>query len=74
MPKGTSAEELAARFRGIRQRVAGLETSLDELQASNATRNHFAFDNLNTVQWLQFAAIHGNHHHKIIRDMVRSES
>ena len=74
MPKGTSAEELAARFRGIRQRVAGLETSLDELQASNATRNHFAFGNLNTVQWLQFAAIHGNHHHKIIRDMVRSES
>jgi hypothetical protein len=24
------------------------------------------------VQWLQFAAIHAHHHHKIIRDVLRA--
>ena len=50
LPKGTSAEELAATFRGIRERVEGLEDSLAQLQASNATRNHFVFGNLNATQ------------------------
>ncbi len=72
LPKGTSAEELATTLRGIRRRVAGLEPSLTELNRSNATRNHFAFGDLNAVQWLQFAAIHAHHHHKIIRDVLRA--
>jgi hypothetical protein len=74
LPIGTSAEELATRLRGIRQRVAGLGPSLTELDRSNSTRNHFAFGNLNAVQWLQFSAIHAHHHHKIIRDVLRSGS
>ena len=47
LPTGTSAEELAARFHGIRERVEGLEGSLAQLQVSRATRNHFAFGDLN---------------------------
>lgn len=70
-PKGTSAEELAAEFRGIKERAAGLEGSLAQLQASSATRNHFAFGDLNSAQWLQFTVIHTNHHQKIIRDVLR---
>ena len=73
-PKGTSAEELAARFRGIRERVEGLEGSLRQLQVSRATRNHFAFGNLNAVQWLRYAVIHDNHHQKIIHDVLRARS
>ena len=73
-PKGTSAEELAARFSEIRERVGGLEGSLAQLQASRATRNHFAFGNLNAAQWLQFAVIHDNHHQKIIRDVLEARS
>jgi hypothetical protein len=71
-PQGTSAEELVARLRGIRKRVTGLEASLTALQTSNATRKHFAFGNLNAVQWLRFASIHAHHHHKVIRDVLRA--
>ena len=71
-PKGMSAEELAATFRGIRERVEGLEGSLAQLQTSKATRNHFAFGDLNAVQWLQFTVIHNNHHQKIIRDVLEA--
>ena len=69
-PQGISAEELAARLRGIRERVEGLEGSLAKLQASRATRNHFAFGGFNATQWLQFAVFHSNHHQKIIRDVL----
>lgn len=72
LPIGTSTEELATRLRGIRKRVTGLESSLTELARSNVTRNHFAFGNLNAVQWLQFLAIHTHHHHKIIWDVLRA--
>ena len=74
LPKGTSAAELAAKLRGIRERVQGLEGSLAQLQASSATRNHIAFGNLNAAQWLQFAVIHDNHHQKIIRDVLKARS
>ena len=74
LPKGTSAEKLAARFHGIRERVEGLEGSLAQLQASRATRNHFALGDLNAAQWLQFAVIHHNHHQKIIRDVLKARS
>jgi hypothetical protein len=73
-PTGTSAEELAARSYGIRERVEELEGSLARLQASHATRNHFVFGDLNAVQWLQFAVIHHNHHQKIIRDVLKVRS
>ncbi len=69
-PEGTSAEELAARFREIRGRVVGLTGSIERLQASGATRSHFAFGNLNPAQWLRFAVIHNDHHQKIIRDVL----
>ena len=72
LPIGTSTEELATRLRGIRKRVTGLEPSLTELDRSNATRDHFAFGNLNAVQWLQFLAIHAHRHHKIIRGVLRA--
>ncbi len=74
LPKGTSAEELAARFRGIRERVEGLEGGLAQLHASRATRNHFAFGGLSPTQWLQFTVIHDNHHQKIIRDVLEARS
>ena len=74
LPKGTSAEELAARFCEIRERVEGWEGSLAQLRAARATRNHFAFGNLNAAQWLQFAVIHDNHHQKIIRDVLEARS
>ena len=74
LPKGTSAEELIAKFRGIRGRVEALEGSLAQLQASRATRNHFAFGNLNAVQWLRFAVIHDHHHQRIIRDVLEATS
>ena len=73
-PKGTSAEELAARLLGIREQVEGLESSLAQIQASRATRNHFAFGDLNATQWLQFNVIHHNHHQKIIRDVLAARS
>jgi len=71
-PQGTSAAELAERLRRARERVEGLEGSLAQLQASPATRNHFAFGDLNAIQWLQFAALHTEHHQKIIRDMLEA--
>ena len=74
LPRGTSAEELAAKFRGIRERVEGLEGSLAQLQVSSATRNHFAFGNLNAAQWLRFAVIHDHHHQKVIRDVLEARS
>ena len=73
-PKGTSAEELAARFRGIREQVEGLEGSRAQLQASSATRNHFVFGDLNAAQWLRFAVIHDHHHQKVIRDVLEARS
>lgn len=69
-PEGTSGEELVARFREIREQVEGLTGSLEQLQASRATRNHFAFGDLNAEQWLRFAVIHNDHHQKIIRDVL----
>ena len=72
LPKGASAEELVAKLRGIKERVEGLEGSLAQLQASTATRNHFAFGDLNAAQWLQFAAIHAKHHQKVIRDVLKA--
>ena len=72
LPKGISAEDLEGRFHGIRERVEGLEGSLAQLQTSRATRNHFAFGDLNAVQWLQFMVIHHNHHQKIIRDVLEA--
>jgi DinB superfamily len=74
LPRGTSAEELTAKFRGIGERVKALEGSLAQIQASRATRNHFAFGNLNAAQWLQFAVIHDNHHQKIIRDVLKASA
>ncbi len=74
LPKDTGAEELVARLRGIREQVEGLEGSLAQLQASRATRNHFAFGDLNPTQWLQFTVIHHNHHQKIIRDVLEARS
>ena len=71
-PKGTSAEELAARFHGIRERVKGLGGSLATLQASRATRNHFVFGDLDSARWLRFAVIHHDHHQKIIRDVLEA--
>jgi hypothetical protein len=72
LPQDTSAEELAARFRGIREQVEGLEDCLAQLHASRATRKHFAFGHLNATQWLQFAVIHHDHHQKIIRDVLEA--
>ena len=40
------------------------------IKASRATRNHFAFGGLNATQWLQFAALHTEHHQKIIREVL----
>ena len=74
VPKGTSAEELAARICGIKERVEGLEGSLAQLRASRATRNHFLFGNLNAAQWLQFIVMHNQHHQKIIRDVLKARS
>ncbi len=74
LPKGTSAEELALKFRQMREQVAGLERSLAQLQVSRATRNHFAFGDLSPTQWLQFTVIHHNHHQKIIRDVLEARS
>ena len=74
LPEGASPEELTARVAGIRERVEELEDSLAQLQASRATRSHFAFGGLNAVQWLQFCVIHHNHHQKIIRDVVAARS
>jgi hypothetical protein len=68
-PQGTSATELADRLRKTRERVEGLEGSLAQLQASRATRHHFAFGGLNATQWLQFAVLHTEHHQKIIREL-----
>ena len=73
-PKGTSAEELGARFHRMREQVAELEGCLAELQASRATRNHFVFGGLNAAQWLCFADIHTRHHQKIIRDVLQARS
>jgi len=73
-PEGTSADELVAKSRRIRERVEGLEGSIAQLQASNATRNHFAFGDLNAAQWLRFALIHNHHHQKIIRDVLEARS
>ncbi len=69
-PKGTSAVELLSRFSGIRERVGALAGSLGQLQASNATRNHFAFGDLDAVQWIHFSVVHNHHHQKIIRDVL----
>jgi hypothetical protein len=66
--------ELADRLRDTRSRVVGLEGSLAQLEASNATRNHFALGDLNAAQWLKFAGIHARHHQKIIRDVLRAGS
>ncbi len=74
LPMGIRTEELAARFRGIRERVEGLEGGLAQLHASPATRNHFAFGDLNATQWLQFMVIHHDHHQKIIRDVLEARS
>ncbi len=71
-PAGTSAEELAARFRGVRERVAGLEGSLAQLQDSSATRRHYVFGGLTAAQWIHFSVIHNNHHQKIIRDVLET--
>ena len=73
-PKGANARELQATLHGIRERVAGLEDSLEQLQASRATRKHFVFGALNAAQWLQFSVIHHNHHQKIIRDVLEASS
>lgn len=72
LPTGKSAEELATTFRAIRERVEGLAASLARLQASRATRNHFVFGDLSAGQWLRFAVIHANHHHKVIRDVLEA--
>ena len=74
LPKGASAEELIAKSRRIREQVEGLGDSLVQLQASSASRNHFAFGDLNAAQWLQFAVIHSHHHQRIIRDVLRARS
>jgi hypothetical protein len=71
-PQGTSAAELAERLRKTRERVERLEGSLAELQASPGTRNHFAFGCFNATQWLQFAALHTEHHQKIIREVLEA--
>ena len=73
-PQGTSAAELAERLRRTRERVEGLEGSMAQLQASRATRKHFAFGGLNATQWLQFAALHTEHHQKIIREVLEATS
>ena len=71
-PQGTSAAELAERLRKTRERVEGLEGSLARLQASRATRNHFAFGGLDATQWLRFAVLHTEHHQKIIREVLEA--
>ena len=70
-PKGADAEDLLARFREIRERVEGLRDSFPQLLASDATRNHFIFGDLNAAQWLRFVGIHAHHHHKVIRDVLK---
>ncbi|HIF21916.1 MAG TPA: DUF1569 domain-containing protein [Gemmatimonadetes bacterium] len=74
LPTGADAVELADSLRDTRSRVVGLEGSLAQLEASNATRNHFAFGDLNAAQWLKFTGIHARHHQKIIRDVLRAGS
>jgi len=69
-PKGMSAEELEAKFRGIRQRVEALGDSLEKIQALDATRNHFVFGDLSAARWIRFMVVHNNHHQKIIRDVL----
>jgi hypothetical protein len=72
LPKGTSAEKLVVKSRRIRECVEALQGALPKLRASSATRNHFAFGDLNAAQWLRFALIHNHHHQKIIRDILNA--
>jgi hypothetical protein len=72
LPEGASAEQLADRLREIRERVGALKHSLAEIQASEATRNHFVFGDLDAGQWLRLSVIHNQHHQKIIRDVLKA--
>lgn len=74
VPKGTTAEELLADSYRLRERVEALGSSLSRLQAATATRNHFAFGDLNAAQWLRFMVIHDHHHQKIVRDVLAAAS
>ena len=72
VPKDTDPEELVARSRRVRERTGALQAALERVGASRATRNHFAFGDLNPAQWVRFTLIHNRHHQKIIQDILRA--
>ena len=74
IPQGMGAEDLVAQIRRMRGRVEALGARVPQMQASIATRKHFAFGDLNAAQWLRFAEIHNHHHQKIIRDVLATRS
>jgi hypothetical protein len=72
LPSDRSPAEIAAGFDETRGGFESLQSSLAEIERSRATVPHPILGRLNAVQWLRFARLHHRHHHRIIRDILRS--
>ena len=75
-PDTSSAEELATRLKESLEELCEIE-SLSSSGSARAKlrsgrRHHFAFGDLNALEWLRFARIHTRHHLRIIRDIRRA--
>jgi hypothetical protein len=71
-PQGIPSEVVHDRLLALRQGFVDLQASADQLSGSIATVPHPVFGRLDASRWLRFTVVHHNHHHKIMRDIVRS--
>lgn len=72
IPVGQTAAEVAAGLRDVHRRVTAIEQLLPAITSDDSTRAHPRLGHFTPMQWLRFAQIHNRHHHKIMRDILRS--
>lgn len=72
-PGDPSCQEVAGGFDEVGHALRALEDDIDVLEASGSRRKHPVFGALSVAQWLRFARIHHDHHHRIIRDILAAD-
>lgn len=68
-PHEPRVDAILSLLSALEERVGELDGRAAEIGGCRRRRNHFVFGDLTAAEWLRFAAIHGWHHLKIVRDI-----
>ncbi|MCG8468503.1 MAG: DinB family protein [Gemmatimonadetes bacterium] len=70
LPRGVSADEIAAGFVEVGTMVGALRGRVDAVHACRAVRPHHVLGAFTPAEWLRFLHIHHDHHAAIVDDIL----